>query len=43
MAVSYESINFEFDDNTILSSLFGINDNNLRILEKINKGSARGN
>ena len=31
------SINIEFDDNNILSSLFGINDSNLRILEKYNK------
>jgi phosphate starvation-inducible PhoH-like protein len=32
-----QSINIEFDDNTILSSLFGVNDNNIKILEKINK------
>ncbi|MDC1296541.1 PhoH family protein [Alphaproteobacteria bacterium] len=32
-----ESINLEFDDNSILSSLFGINDSNIKILEKINK------
>jgi phosphate starvation-inducible protein PhoH and related proteins len=31
------SINLEFDDNSILSSLFGINDTNIRVLEKINK------
>lgn len=35
----------EFDDNHILSSLFGINDSNIRILEKINevKIEYRGN
>ena len=32
-----ESLQIEFDDNSILSSLFGINDSNIRILEKINK------
>ena len=32
-----ESINLEFDDNSILSSLFGVNDNNIKIIEKINK------
>ena len=32
-----EFINLEFDDNSILSSLFGVNDNNIKILEKINK------
>lgn len=31
------SINLEFDDNSILSSLFGINDTNIKVLEKINK------
>ena len=31
------SIDIEFDDNSILSSLFGVNDNNIKILEKINK------
>ena len=31
------SINLEFDDNNILSSLFGINDSNIKILEKLNK------
>jgi len=38
-------ITFEFDDNNILSSLFGINDNNIKILEKINevKIEYRGN
>ena len=34
---STESIHIEFDDNSILSSLFGINDANIRTLEKINK------
>ena len=40
-----ESIQIEFDDNNILSSLFGINDSNIRILEKINevKIQYRGN
>ena len=39
------SINIEFDDNNILSSLFGVNDNNLRIIEKFNevKIDYRGN
>ena len=32
-----ESTNIEFDDNNILISLFGVNDSNIRILEKINK------
>ena len=32
-----QSINLEFDDNNTLISLFGINDNNIKILEKINK------
>ena len=38
-------INIEFDDNNILSSLFGVNDSNIRILEKINevKIEYRGN
>ena len=38
-------INIEFDDNNILSSLFGLNDSNIRILEKINevKIEYRGN
>ena len=38
-------IHIEFDDNNILSSLFGINDSNIRILEKINevKIQYRGN
>jgi phosphate starvation-inducible PhoH-like protein len=40
-----ESIHIEFDDNNILSSLFGINDVNIRTLEKINevKIEYRGN
>ena len=37
MNIIPETINIEFDDNNLLSSLFGINDSNLRILEKINK------
>jgi phosphate starvation-inducible PhoH-like protein len=42
---STESIHIEFDDNTILSSLFGINDANIRTLEKMNevKIEYRGN
>ena len=32
-----ESTNIEFDDNNILISLFGANDSNIRILEKINE------
>ena len=40
-----ESIHIEFDDNSILSSLFGVNDSNIRTLEKINevKIEYRGN
>jgi len=40
-----ESIHIEFDDNSILSSLFGINDANIRTLEKMNevKIEYRGN
>jgi phosphate starvation-inducible PhoH-like protein len=40
-----ESIHIEFDDNNILSSLFGIDDSNIRILERINevKIEYRGN
>ena len=37
MNISQDSIHIEFDDNNILSSLFGLNDSNLRILEKFNK------
>ena len=42
---STESIHIEFDDNSILSSLFGVNDANIRKLEKINevKIEYRGN
>ena len=42
---STESIHIEFDDNSILSSLFGVNDSNIRTLEKINevKIEYRGN
>ena len=32
-----ETTNIEFDDNSILISLFGVNDSNIRLLEKINK------
>ncbi len=40
-----ESIDIEFDDNNILSSLFGINDINIKLLENINnvKIEYRGN
>ena len=37
MTSQREFVNIEFDDNNILSSLFGINDSNIRTLEKINK------
>ena len=37
MTTNFSSINIEFDDNNILSSLFGINDTNIKVLEKINK------
>ena len=37
MNIQSESIHIEFDDNNFLSSLFGIGDSNIRILEKINK------
>ena len=37
MTAQRDFINIEFDDNNILSSLFGINDSNIRTLEKINK------
>ena len=42
---STESVHIEFDDNSILSSLFGVNDANIRTLEKINevKIEYRGN
>ena len=32
-----ETIHIEFDDNSILSSLFGIDDSNIKILERINE------
>tara|TARA_B110000438_G_C15765162_1_gene629214 strand:+ start:532 stop:1476 length:945 start_codon:yes stop_codon:yes gene_type:complete len=45
MIINKDKVNIEFDDNSILSSLFGINDSNIRILEKINdvKIEYRGN
>ena len=45
MTLLRETIQIEFDDNSILSSLFGVNDSNIRILEKINevKIQYRGN
>ena len=40
-----ENLEFELDDNSILTNLFGINDSNLQIIEKINnvKINYRGN
>ena len=40
-----DNLEFELDDNSILSNLFGINDSNLQIIEKINnvKINYRGN
>ena len=40
-----DNIELELEDNTILSNLFGINDSNLEIIEKINdvKINYRGN
>ena len=35
--MTVESTNIEFDDNNILISLFGVNDSNIRLLEKINE------
>jgi len=32
-----ESIHMEFNDNSVLSSLFGVSDSNIQLLEKINK------
>ena len=45
MIIQNTSIDIEFDDNSILSSLFGVNDNNIKVLEKINevKIEYRGN
>ena len=42
---SVESIQIEFSDNSILSSLFGVADSNIQLLEKINnvKIEYRGN
>ena len=39
------NLEIELDDNTILSNLFGVNDSNLQIIEKINnvKINYRGN
>ena len=31
-----ENLEIELDDNSLLSNLFGINDSNLQIIEKIN-------
>tara|TARA_Y100000590_G_scaffold344877_1_gene394393 strand:+ start:562 stop:1509 length:948 start_codon:yes stop_codon:yes gene_type:complete len=41
----YESLHIEFNDNNILSSLFGVSDSNIQFLEKINnvKIEYRGN
>ena len=40
-----ENLELELDDNTILSNLFGVNDRNLSLIEKINqvKIQYRGN
>ena len=40
-----ESLQIEFNDNNILSSLFGVEDSNIQLLEKINnvKIEYRGN
>ncbi len=40
-----DNIELELDDNSILSNLFGVNDSNLSIIEKINdvKIQYRGN
>jgi len=45
MIIQNNFIDIEFDDNTILSRLFGVNDNNIKILETINevKIEYRGN
>ena len=45
MIIQNNFIDIEFDDNSILSSLFGVNDNNIKILETINevKIEYRGN
>tara|TARA_B110001454_G_scaffold204113_1_gene212603 strand:- start:1291 stop:2238 length:948 start_codon:yes stop_codon:yes gene_type:complete len=45
MTMQNNFIDIEFDDNSILSSLFGVNDNNIKILETINevKIEYRGN
>ena len=45
MNQSIHSLNIEFSDNNILTSLFGVNDNNIQTLEKINnvKIQYRGN
>ena len=45
MIMQNNFIDIEFDDNSILSSLFGVNDNNIKILETINevKIEYRGN
>jgi len=45
MNKAINSLNIEFSDNNILTSLFGVNDNNIQTLEKINnvKIQYRGN
>ncbi len=45
LAKMVDNVELELDDNSILSSLFGINDSNLHIIEKINgvKIAYRGN
>ena len=34
--ITEHSIHIEFNDNSILTSLFGVNDKNIQTLEKIN-------
>ena len=43
--MAHHSINIEFNDNSILTNLFGVDDVNIQILEKINnvKIQYRGN
>ena len=45
MNQAIHSLNIEFNDNNILTSLFGVNDKNIQTLEKINnvKIQYRGN
>ena len=36
LAKNMDNLELELDDNTILSNLFGVNDSNLSIIEKMN-------